>query len=213
MRPHSLFDETGQIALATAALPSKAAVRAAAIWAAVLPYLMQLATWSGACGFLLGMHLLAAVSAARNALLARTAQRRAAANGTGPPTVTQPTITHSTAAAAGQQAALTAFLREHGSGSLASASTACPEFYHHLTPAGALAYCVASGYGRTVVMAVGDPLAARADWPAVTSSFLTAHPRALFWHVSAEYATVLQKWGLYINLFGAETAIDVQARD
>ena len=72
---------------------------------------------------------------------------------------------------------------------------------------------MASGYGRTVVMAVGDPLAARADWPAVTSSVLTAHPRALFWHVSAEYATVLQKWGLHINLFGAETAIDVQARD
>ena len=120
------------------------------------------------------------------------------------------------------RAALVAsLLRLHGDGSLSAATAINPEFQWWVADLdapgvgleGAIPFVVAAGYGRRVSMAVGDPVADPAHWPALAAAFIAARPDAQFWHASAAFAGVLDKLGgFYVNDFGAETVIDLRVR-
>ena len=103
------------------------------------------------------------------------------------------------------------YLRAHGRGALAVTTLHNPEFKHMLAPGvGSQAYIVHTGYNRTIVVAIGDPLAAEADWPAVAGAFLAAFPHAMFSYVSARYAAVLRdRFKMSINDLGGETTVRV----
>jgi hypothetical protein len=199
------------------AAPKQLIGHASAAWDAAKPALLRLATYAGTLIFWLCFQILSGVSRAVNAVTgqpawnaALLAQVRAA----------EPVPDADTAAA--RAAEVTRLLRLHGDGSLSAATAVNPEFEWFIAkfdaPAsgidGALAWCDAAGYGRRVAMAVGDPLAAPADWPALAATFAAAHPgRAQFWHASAEFAAVLDGMGgFFVNDFGAETVIDLRVR-
>lgn len=113
-------------------------------------------------------------------------------------------------------------MRAHGADTVAHASANGPEFSHYVVPgAGSIAFAVATGAGRRVPMALGDPLAPRASWPTIIDGFLAdvaerdcgvPREQATFWHASPAFAEWLA--GRYAFLradaFGAETRLDVQ---
>jgi hypothetical protein len=190
---------------------------AAAAWAAAMPVLLTLAAHAGALIFWLCFQILPGASRAANAVRGRPAwnARLLAAHRAATPAP-------DAATAAAREAEVARLLRLHGDGSLSAATTINPEFEWfiakfdapHTGIDGALAWCDAAGYGRRVAMAVADPLAALADWPALAAAFVAAHPgRAQFWHASADFAAVLDKMGgFFVNDFGAETVIDLRVR-
>jgi hypothetical protein len=193
------------------AAPLSSWLARARAWAAGVPALLALATYAGTCVFLMCFYILAPLSRVVNwwygtppwsAALLREQEQ----------TVLPPPDP-------ARAAHVARLLRAHGDGSLSAATGINPEFQWFVTALdapgtgidGALAYCVAAGYGRRVAMAVGDPAAARADWPALAAAFTAAHPDAQFWHASSAFAGVLDAMGgFFVNDFGAETVIDLR---
>ncbi|MEK9656900.1 MAG: DUF2156 domain-containing protein [bacterium] len=55
-----------------------------------------------------------------------------------------------------------------------------------------------------LVCVLGDPVADKADWPALISSFLTTFDQVSFYYISARFACFLRQQGLYITPFGQE---------
>ena len=114
-------------------------------------------------------------------------------------------------------------VRSHGADTLAHASVVSPEFRHYIVPGvGSIAFAIATGAGRRVPMALGDPLAPLSAWPTLVDAFLAdiveadcGLPRqhATFWHASPVYAEWLaSRYPLFrADAFGAETRLDVTA--
>jgi hypothetical protein len=72
-------------------------------------------------------------------------------------------------------------------------------------------YVVGRAYNRTIVVGIGDPLAARADWPAMLRAFRTAFPIATFAHIGPDFARLVKEQeGMPVTDMGAETNIMVQ---
>ena len=105
------------------------------------------------------------------------------------------------------------YLRRYGGGALSSSTLWNPEFIHCFVPGvGSQAYVVGRAYHRTIVVGIGDPLAARGHWPTVLRAFKRAFPHATFAHVGAEYARLIKEQeGMQINDMGAETNVLVQS--
>ncbi|GBF91003.1 hypothetical protein Rsub_03858 [Raphidocelis subcapitata] len=105
------------------------------------------------------------------------------------------------------------YLRQYGSGALSSSTLWNPEFLHFFVPGlGSQPYVIGRAYNRTIVVGVGDPLAAREHWLALASGFRRAFPIATFAHVGADFGRLLRdELGYGVNDMGAETNIRVQA--
>lgn len=184
-------------------------------WAASVPALLALATYAGTAIFLMCFYILAPASRLVNWWrgtpawsAARLVEEQGGDEHPPPPDPARAALVAS-------------LLRLHGDGSLSAATAINPEFQWWVadldTPGvgleGAIPFVVAAGYGRRVSMAVGDPVADPAHWPALAAAFIAARPDAQFWHASAAFAGVLDKLGgFYVNDFGAETVIDLRVR-
>lgn len=68
---------------------------------------------------------------------------------------------------------------------------------------GYLAFCVRKGN----VFVLGDPVADRADFPALLGRFTRRFPQATFVQVSSATAAVLETLGYYINEMGVDTTL------
>ena len=112
-------------------------------------------------------------------------------------------------------------VRAHGADTVAHASVVGPEFRHYIVPGvGSIAFAIATGAGRRVPMALGDPLAPLSAWPTLVDAFLAdivvadcGLPRqhATFWHASPVYAEWLAtRYPCFrADAFGAETRLDI----
>lgn len=103
------------------------------------------------------------------------------------------------------------YLKLYGAGAVSHSTLVNPEFRHFFIPGvGSLVYFEVRDNCRSIVTVTADPLCAEQHWPLITRRFLETYPKALFWHVTAKYAKVLEGLGYLINALGAETQINVQ---
>jgi hypothetical protein len=58
---------------------------------------------------------------------------------------------------------------------------------------------------------IGEPLAARRHWHAITAAFVATFPDAHFFHVHADYAALLSRLGYFVNDVGCETTLQVRS--
>lgn len=103
------------------------------------------------------------------------------------------------------------YLELYGGSAISNSTLINPEFQHfYVQGIGSIVYITVQSNFRSVVCVVGDPLCSKEHWLHISQMFLAIHPNAMFKHITASYAKVLQDIGFIIDGLGAETRINVQ---